>query len=103
VGAAGDMSDFQQIMTYLTEISVEDQSYEDGATLFPKEIHSYLGRVLYNKRNKMDPFWNELVVAGFRDGKAFLGAVDLHGTTYEENIIANGMGLHLAVPLLRKR
>jgi len=68
----------------------------------PKELHSYLGRVLYNKRNKFDPFWNDLIVGGYRDGKPFLGSVDMWGTTYEDNIVANGMAMHLCLAILRK-
>ena len=42
------------------------------------------------RRNKMDPFFNQLVVTGFRDGKAFLGYVDLHGSNYEDVTVATG-------------
>jgi 20S proteasome subunit beta 7 len=31
-----------------------------------------------------------------------LGSVDLYGTTYIENMLATGFGMHMAVPLLRK-
>ncbi len=50
----------------------------------------------------MDPLWNQLVVAGFREGKPFLGTVDHIGTQYEGEHIATGFGLHLATPLLRE-
>ena len=33
---------------------------------------------------------------------SFLGSVDLYGTTYLENMLATGFGMHMAVPLLRK-
>ncbi len=32
-----------------------------------------------------DPLWNALMVAGLKDGKPFLGTVDLIGTQYEGN------------------
>jgi len=50
-------------------LSRYDDANDDGSHLTPSDIHSYLGRVMYNKRNKFDPFWNELVVAGYKDGK----------------------------------
>lgn len=37
---------------------------DDGHTMTPEEIYNYLCRVLYNRRNKMDPLWNSLVVGG---------------------------------------
>ncbi len=33
---------------------------------------------------------------------SFLGSVDLYGTTYLEDMLATGFGMHMAVPLLRK-
>jgi 20S proteasome subunit beta 7 len=56
---------------------------------------------MYARRNKMDPLWNGLVVGGFRDGKGFLGLVDMYGTTYEDDTVATGYGAHIARPLLR--
>jgi 20S proteasome alpha/beta subunit len=44
----------------------------------------------YQRRNKMDPLYNQLVVAGFRDGKAFLGSADMQGTNFEDNHISTG-------------
>lgn len=74
----------------------------DGHELTPKEIHQYLVRVMYGRRNRFDPLWNSIVVAGVRDGKSYLGLVDLVGTHYEDNTIATGFGAHLALPLMRK-
>jgi hypothetical protein len=72
--------------------STLDACNDDGCSLTPRDIHQYLGRVMYNRRNKFDPLWNELVVAGFRDGKPFLGAVDLIGTMYEDDVVATSFG-----------
>jgi 20S proteasome subunit beta 7 len=58
---------------------------------------------MYNKRSKIDPLYNQVITAGFEDGKPFLGTVDLYGSNYTDNIIASGFGTHLAVPLMRKR
>mmetsp|Transcript_22521 Transcript_22521/g.30942 ORF Transcript_22521/g.30942 Transcript_22521/m.30942 type:complete len:137 (+) Transcript_22521:29-439(+) len=67
----------------------------------PSEIFSYLSRVMYNRRNKMDPLWNYVIVAGWQDGEPFLAQVDLQGTNFRENIIATGYGAYIAIPLLR--
>jgi len=42
------------------------------------------------------------VIAGFRNGKSYLGTTDLYGTMYEDDFIATGLGAHMALPLLRK-
>jgi len=95
IGASGDISDYQRIQALLTELRTLDEAHDDGCRMTPRDIHQYLGRVMYNRRNKFDPLWNELVVAGFRDGKPFLGCVDLIGTMYEDNVIATSFGYSL--------
>jgi 20S proteasome subunit beta 7 len=75
---------------------------DDGGKLYPKEVWNYLTRVMYNRRNKFNPLWNQLIVAGFRDNKSFLGTVNYHGTSFEDNTIATGYGNYMAQPLLRK-
>lgn len=91
VGAGGDLSDFQYICDLLDETmclfslfcppadqcnqlvlpfrSEEDAIEQDGMTLGPRNLHAYLCRVLYNRRSKMDPLWNSLVVGGHRNGE----------------------------------
>jgi len=57
---------------------------------------------MYQRRNRGDPYWNSLVVAGHRDNKSFLGYVDLVGTCYEDDFVTTGYGSHIALPLIRK-
>jgi len=102
VGAGGDISDFQYLTDQLDSLIEEDEVHDDGTSLNPNSIHKYLSRVMYNRRSKMDPLWNAVVVAGFRDGKSFLGTVDMTGTQFEDDIIATGFGAHLALPLMRE-
>lgn len=103
LGASGEISDFQYIQNLLEQQTIDDFNYNDGNSYGPAEIHSYLARVLYNRRCKTNPLWNQLVTAGVRaDGKSFLGYVDLYGSNYEENIVTTGYGLYMAAPLLRK-
>eukprot|EP01133_Synstelium_polycarpum_P009125 gene9125-10701_t len=60
-----------------------------------------MARVMYNRRNKGDPFWNNLVVMGYHNNESFLGKVDLVGTCYKDDFIATGYGAHMALPLMR--
>ncbi|KAI0687831.1 proteasome endopeptidase complex beta subunit [Cytidiella melzeri] len=101
IGASGDLSDFQYIQSTLEELAIEEFTSGDKHELGPAEIHEYLARVMYNRRTKMNPLWNSLLVGGRKDGKNFLAYVDLLGTTYTSPSIATGYGAHIAIPLLR--
>mmetsp|Transcript_20814 Transcript_20814/g.30838 ORF Transcript_20814/g.30838 Transcript_20814/m.30838 type:complete len:258 (-) Transcript_20814:54-827(-) len=104
IGASGEYSDFQTIIEMLEEQSQDDINMDDGFKRSTKEIHSYLRAVMYQKRNKMNPLWNYLLVGGVaKDGTKFLGSVDHIGTAYEDDILATGFGGHLALPMMRKR
>jgi 20S proteasome subunit beta 7 len=69
VGAGGDMADFQYIQSILESLMIEEFEAQDGHGLGPAEIHEYLSRVMYNRRTKLNPLWNSLIVGGFKDGK----------------------------------
>ena len=103
IGASGEISDFQSIVERLENMNQEDLNQDDGYRRNPSEIFSFLRAVMYNRRNKMNPLWNQLLVAGFHGGAPFLGYVDLIGTAYEENFIATGYGAYLAIPIIRER
>jgi 20S proteasome subunit beta 7 len=51
--------------------------WDDGNSFGPKEVHSYLTRVMYNRRNKFDPLWNSLILGGVKNGQKYLGMVDI--------------------------
>ena len=127
VGASGDMSDFQYLQHILDGLVIsEEANLQDGHTLGPAEIHEYLSQVMYQRRSKMDPLWNSLLVGGVKDGKRwallflaflfiradcgrvcriknrFLAYVDLLGVTYSASTLATGYGSYIAQPLLRK-
>lgn len=103
LGASGEISDFQSIVEKLGNLDQEDLNQDDGYRRSPSEIFSYLRAMMYQRRNKMNPLWNQLLVAGFQGGAPFLGYVDLIGTAYEENFVATGFGAYLAIPLIRER
>jgi len=102
IGAAGDLSDFQWMMKHLDEVKTSDDIIGDGHTLSPHAIHSYITRIMYQRRNKFDPLWNYFVIAGFKDGKPELGVTDLRGGSFSDNTIGIGYGNFIAQPLLRK-
>ncbi|CAM9907030.1 unnamed protein product [Chrysoparadoxa australica] len=104
VGASGEYSDYQAVMEMLEQLHQEDVNFDDGHQRTPAEINSYLRAVMYQRRNKFNPLWNYLLIAGCsKDGSLFLGSVDHIGTAYEDDIICTGFGSHLAIPILRKK
>lgn len=104
VAASGEYSDFAYILTLLDELTTSDYCLDDGQKLSPQEVCSYLTRVLYNRRNKFDPLWNSLVIAGVgANSEAFLGTVSMIGVQFTDSHVATGFGAHLARPLFREK
>mmetsp|Transcript_21688 Transcript_21688/g.30210 ORF Transcript_21688/g.30210 Transcript_21688/m.30210 type:complete len:273 (+) Transcript_21688:24-842(+) len=108
IGGGGEYSDFQSVVDILKQNALEDKctsdSLYDETSSNAKEVWNYLRAVMYNRRNKMNPLWNDLVVAGYdANGETFLGWVDKIGTTFEDSIVATGFGSYLAIPLLREK
>lgn len=103
LGASGEMSDFQAIESMLDGMHQSDVNEDDGYTRSPSEVHNYMRAVMYQRRNKMNPLWNQLVVGGFSEGSPYLGFVDMIGTSFEEDFIATGFGGYLALPIIRSR
>ena len=115
LGGGGEFSDFQAITQLLKRNALEDQCTadslyeEDLAEENACEVWNYLRSVMYNRRNKMNPLWNDLIVAGWtspknkEEPKPFLGYVDKIGTTYEDTYIATGFGAYLALPIMREK
>ena len=66
VGAGGEYSDFQQLKHIFTDLMDNELVADDGCTLRTASIHSYLTRVMYQRRNKFNPLWNACLVGGFR-------------------------------------
>jgi 20S proteasome subunit beta 7 len=80
--------------------------YADHSTsMSAPAVWNYLRFVLYQKRNKFNPYWNDVLVAGFdpQSKEPFLGSVDKIGTTVKDNVLATGFGSYLAIPLLREK
>eukprot|EP00898_Chlorokybus_atmophyticus_P005708 jgi/Chlat1/6138/Chrsp41S05692 len=101
IGYSGEYSDFDYILTLLDELNTRDFAYDDNITLSPKEVYNYLSRVLYNRRNKFNPLWNNLIIGGVEDGESFLGMVNMIGLHYVDAHAATGFGNHLARPIFR--
>lgn len=103
VGISGDISDMQKIEQILEKLEIEESYNTERPFFRANHVHSYLTKILYNRRSKMNPLWNSCIVAGLDDkDEVFLKYVDLLGVTYSSPSIATGFGAYLAVPLLRQ-
>lgn len=101
VGGSGDYADFQHIQSLLEQKVNDDACLNDGHGYTPKSIYSWLTRLMYHRRSKFNPLWNQIVVGGVKDGESFLGCVDKIGVAFEAPTIATGFGAYLAQPILR--
>jgi hypothetical protein len=74
IAYSGDVSDAQHIQHLLEALMypllllcsprIREGHHQDQHLPNPLTIHNYLTRELYNRRTKMDPLWNALLVAG---------------------------------------
>jgi len=48
---------------------IDEELLGDGHSYSPKAIHSWLTRVMYNRRSKINPLWNTVVIGGFYNGE----------------------------------
>jgi 20S proteasome subunit beta 7 len=111
IGASGEYSDFTKIIEILnakaleeTRTALVDSLYSEGEAMTAATVWNYLRMLMYTRRNKFNPLWNEILVAGLdNEGKPFLGMVDKIGTTVKDNFLATGFGAYLAIPLLREK
>ncbi|XP_069692600.1 proteasome subunit beta type-4 [Periplaneta americana] len=102
LGAGGDYADFQYLKDVIEQKILEEECLDDGFSLKPRALHCWLTRVMYNRRSKLDPFWNNFIVGGMQDDEPFLGTVDKLGTAYLDRHIATGYGAYIALPLMRE-
>lgn len=133
VGFSGDVSDMQHINRLLGDLEIDeqyegnfspaaaagenkaqsttttttedddDEAHRNKGGLSAANLHKYLSKLLYKRRNDFNPLWNQLLVAGFDDArKPFLAAADLRGTVFTSPSLATGFGAMLAQPIMRK-
>jgi len=106
IGISGDLSDAQWLWEEIEGLRTKESEQGDGHTLHGRALWSYLTRVLYARRNKGDPLYNQIVIADIHsEGGAapqpFLAQADLHGTAYVDDTLATGYGAQLSRPILR--
>jgi len=101
MGTGGDYADLQFMKSVIEQKVIDEECIADGFSYSPKSIYSWLTRVMYNRRTRMNPLWNTVIVGGMQSGEPFLGYVDKLGMAYEAPSVASGYGAYIAQPLLR--
>jgi 20S proteasome subunit beta 7 len=92
----------QYLDRLLNSLDIRENYSSSETALNAKNLHTYLAKVMYNRRSKFDPLWNHLLIAGMDgESKPFLASADLLGTTFSSPSLATGFGAHLAQPILR--
>ncbi len=105
IAGSGEISDFQYISDELDKKVLSNALEGDGFAYTARELWNYLERLFYSRRNKVDPLWSTVLIAGVAPGargEVFLGQLDMYGTAIECDYAASGFGLYFAVPLMRE-
>lgn len=108
VAATGDYADYQYLSKIIHQKQIDEKQWNDGLSLYPAALHSWVTRVAYNKRSKFQPLMCAWVIGGLQPNEdtgkldPFLGFVDKLGTSYKSNIVVTGFGQLLAAPLIRE-
>ena len=96
LGGTGEFADFQQIVEFVKRQILQAQCKHNGEYLTPSEIHSYIKRMMYNRRSQLKPWATRVVVAGINpDNTLFLATTNPYGTSYEDDVISTGFGRYL--------
>ena len=100
IGASGEYSDFQEIVRTLRAKEVEDFIEHDKVKMDASHYASLLASMMYTKRNKMNPLYNAVLIAGFVGGASYLATVDLYGTYVCGDFLETGFASHMGKPIL---
>jgi len=96
MGASGEFADFQELTDTVKATILEKQCSHGGEYMTATEIHTYIKRIMYYRRSKMNPLMIKVVLAGINpDGTSFLACTDPYGASWEDDTISTGFGKHL--------
>ena len=103
LASSGDYADLQKLLKELQNKNDLDVIAEDGHQfLQPKDYCKWLANVHFNKRMRVNPYFNSHIVAGInsQSGDKFLGVVDVYGNTFEGKYIITGLANYFCPAIL---
>ncbi|KAL3075437.1 hypothetical protein niasHT_004334 [Heterodera trifolii] len=110
ISFSGDFAEFQWLQNLLERRQMELQIDAGMDHMKPKMVHAFLTSLFYQRRSKMNPFLNTMVVCGmqsveFHAGeiKPFIGVIDMRGNAYEVDHVATEIGKYLLRQMLETR
>lgn len=84
----------------LKDLTNESSLHNDRVKYTVKELMNYLAHICYEKRNDFNPYYNNTVIAGFKDDESVLASVDLYGTLIKKDYIVTGFAKHFGLALI---
>lgn len=58
------MADFHHVQHQLRRLMIENECTQDEHEYRAPHIYEYLSRMMYGRRQKMNPLWNSFLVGG---------------------------------------
>ncbi|CRG93098.1 20S proteasome beta subunit, putative [Plasmodium gallinaceum] len=127
---SGELADAQYIYELLTRVNVNNVTERKSKYDIhnPKYYHSYVSRIFYNRKNRIDPLFNNIIIAGINSQEyddndknillytekkneqeykiidkndLYIGFVDMHGTQFCGDYMTTGYARYFALTLLR--
>jgi 20S proteasome subunit beta 7 len=96
IGGSGEFADFQELVDVLQSYLREAECANHGRPLLVSEVYNLVKRIMYSRRTRMDPLVIRVVVAGINlDGSPLLAAVDLYGTSWEDDFVCAGLATYM--------
>ena len=103
LASTGDYSDLQMVLKKIKDKHDSDVIADDGHLFYePKDYCKWLANMHFNKRMRVDPYYNSHIVAGIhsKTGEKFLGTVDVHGNNFEGEYLLTGIANYFCNSIL---
>lgn len=84
----------------MKELTHESDIFDDGVTHSVEEYSNYLAAMAYDRRNNQNPYYNNFVIAGYENGRAYLSSIDLYGSHIHKDYITAGFSKYYGLAII---